>query len=164
MVLYFKRVFKNCDVKSGGYATADAGVIGFQCKYLYKGMHHLFTQSQYIEFLDPQTLKEVEPGKIGEVVVTSFNKRKMPLIRYRVGDLGRWILKKCECGRDEPVFEIVGRCDDRIHAGGAHIFVNDIQNAIGKLDELSFNFQVVISKKETKDQIEIIVEKKDRRK
>jgi phenylacetate-coenzyme A ligase PaaK-like adenylate-forming protein len=164
MVLYFKRVFKNCDVKSGGYATADAGVIGFQCKYLYKGMHHLFTQSQYIEFLDPKTLKEVEPGKIGEVVVTSFNKRKMPLIRYRVGDLGRWILKKCECGRDEPVFEIVGRCDDRIHAGGAHIFVNDIQNAIGKLDELSFNFQVVISKKGTKDQIEIIVEKKDRRK
>ena len=160
MVSYFKKVFENCDVKSAGYATADAGVIGFQCRYLSKGKHHLFTQSQYIEFLNPKTFKEVKPGEIGEIVVTSFNKRKMPLIRYRVGDLGRWILKECECGRKEPIFEILGRCDDRIHAGGAHIFVGDISNAIGKIKELSFNFQIIISKKNNKDHIEIVVEKK----
>ena len=28
------------------------------------------------------------------------------------------------------MFEILGRCDDRIHVGGAHLFVNDIQNAL----------------------------------
>lgn len=160
MVKYFKKVFNNADVKSAGYATADAGVIGFQCRHTSKGVHHLFAWSQFIEFLNPDTGKPVKDGEIGELVVTSLNKKKMPIIRYRVGDLGRWILKKCECGRTEPLFEILGRCDDRIHAGGAHIFVNDIQNAIGKVKELSFNFQIIIYKKKNRDYLEIIVEYK----
>ncbi|MEW6012705.1 MAG: acyl-CoA reductase [Elusimicrobiota bacterium] len=160
MVNYFKKVFKGSSVHSAGYATADAGVIGFQCNRLSKGVHHLFAQSQYIEFLDSATLKPVKHGEIGELVVTCLNKKKMPIIRYRVGDLGRFINKKCDCGRTEPLFEILGRCDDRIHAGGAHIFVNDIQNAIGKVGSLSFNFQIVIYKKGARDFIEIMVESK----
>jgi len=160
MVSYFKKVFNGADVKSAGYATADAGVVGFQCKHTYGGVHHLLTQSQYIEFVDPVTRKQVKPGEIGELVVTCLNKKKMPIIRYRVGDLGRWILKKCDCGRIDPLFEILGRCDDRIHVGGAHLFVNDIQNAIGKIKELSFNFQIVIYKKGRRDFLEIIIESK----
>ncbi|MEF3280877.1 MAG: GH3 auxin-responsive promoter family protein [Elusimicrobiota bacterium] len=160
MVNYFKEVFNGAQVKSAGYATADAGVIGFQCEHLAKGVHHLFAQSQYIEFLQPNTLKPVKPGEIGELVVSCLNKKKMPIIRYRVGDIGRFILNECSCGRKEPLFEILGRCDDRIHAGGAHIFVSDIQNAIGKIKSLSFNFQVVIYKKGVRDFIDIIVEHK----
>jgi len=160
MINFFKKVFPGVNVKSAGYATADAGVIGFQCEKLSKGLHHLFAYSQYIEFIDPETGKNVKDGEIGELVVTSLNKKHMPIIRYKVGDLGRWILKQCECGRKEPIFEIIGRCDDRIHAGGAHIFVNDIQNAIGKIPELSFNFQVIVSKIGIKDNIKILVEVK----
>ncbi len=161
MVNYFKKVFNDCDVKSAGYASADAGVIGFQCRHLFRGVHHLFDNSIYLEILDPDTHKPVKPGEIGEIVVSCLNKKKMPVIRYRVGDLGRFILKKCECGRKEALFEILGRCDDRIHAGGAHIFVNDIQNAIGKVNSLSFNFQVIIYKKGAKDFLEIVVEHKN---
>ena len=69
--------------------------------------------------------------------------------------------RRCECGRKEPSFEILGRCDDRIHVGGAHLFVNDIQNALGRVPELSFNFQVVIDKKGHKDTLKIRVEYKD---
>ena len=161
MVSFFKRVFPNCIVKSAGYATADAGVIGFQCDKLDKGRHHLFAYSQFIEFVDSKTKKPVKRGEIGELIVTSLNKKYMPIIRYRVGDLGRWVLEPCPCGRKEPVFEILGRCDDRIHVGGAHLFVNDIQNAIGKVPELSFNFQVVIEKVSHKDKLEIKVELKN---
>jgi len=78
-----------------------------------------------------------------------------------VGDLGRWVLKPCACGRKEPMFEILGRCDDRVHVGGAHLFVNDIQNALGKVPDLSFNFQAVISKKGHRDSLAIRVEVKD---
>ncbi len=160
MVAYFKKVFPKCEVKSAGYATADAGVIGFQCEHLSKGQHHLFAYSQHIEFVDPETGKPVKEGEIGELIVTSLNKKQMPIIRYRVGDLGRWILKPCSCGRKEPVSEILGRCDDRIHAGGAHIFVNDIQNAIGLVKDLSFNFRVIIEKPSHKDKLTIEAELK----
>lgn len=160
MMAYFNKVFPKSEVKSAGYATADAGVIGFQCKHLSKGQHHLFAYSQYIEFIDPKTGKVVKDGEIGELIVTSLNKRQMPIIRYKVGDLGRWLMRPCPCARKEPVFEILGRCDDRIHAGGAHIFVNDIQNAIGLVKDLSFNFRVIIEKPYHKDKLSIEVELK----
>ncbi len=161
MVKFFKDVFPGVDVRSAGYATADAGVLGFQCPACVKGQHHLFAHSQFIEFVDQDTFKPVEKGEIGELVVTGLSKKHMPIIRYRVGDLGRWIKKTCACGRKEPLFEILGRCDDRIHVGGAHLFVNDIQNALGKVPDLSFNFQVLIDKKGHRDTLKIRVEVKD---
>ncbi|OGR80174.1 MAG: hypothetical protein A2X32_05905 [Elusimicrobia bacterium GWC2_64_44] len=161
MVKFFEGVFPGVKVRSAGYATADAGVVGFQCPHCVKGHHHLFTSSQFIEFVDQDTLAPVKDGEIGELVVTGLSKKHMPIIRYRVGDLGRWLMKPCACGRRERLFEILGRCDDRIHVGGAHLFVNDIQEAIGKVPDLSFNFQVVIAKKGHKDTLAIRVELKD---
>jgi len=163
MVKFFGRVFPGAAVRSAGYATADAGVIGFQCEKCSKGLHHLFAFSQYIEFVNMASLKPVARGSVGELVVTGLNKRHMPIIRYRVGDLGRWADRTCECGREEPLFEILGRCDDRIHVGGAHLFVNDIQNALGGIPELSFNFQAIIGKKGHKDTLRIRVEAKSSR-
>jgi len=161
MVKFFQSVFPGVDVRSAGYATADAGVVGFQCPVCVMGEHHLFAWSQFIEFVDQETMAPVKKGDVGELVVTCLSKKHMPVIRYRVGDLGRWIMKPCACGRKEPMFEILGRCDDRIHVGGAHLFINDIQNALGKVPELSFNFQVVMDKKGHKDTLGIRVEVKD---
>ncbi|HCC49136.1 MAG TPA: hypothetical protein DEQ38_13625 [Elusimicrobia bacterium] len=161
MVKFFKSVFPGVDVRSAGYATADAGVLGFQCPSCVKGQHHLFAFSQFIEFVNQDTMEPVKKGEIGELVVTGLSKKHMPIIRYRVGDLGRWILKPCACARKEPLFEILGRCDDRIHVGGAHLFVNDIQEALGKVPDLTFNFQVVIAKKGHRDTLDIRVEVKD---
>ena len=161
MVKFFKSVFPGADVRSAGYATADAGVVGFQCPVCVKGQHHLFAFSQFIEFVDQDTMAPVKKGEVGELVVTCLSKKHMPVIRYRVGDLGRWLMKPCACGRKEPMFEILGRCDDRIHVGGAHLFVNDIQNALGKVADLSFNFQAVISKKGHRDTLALRVEVKD---
>ncbi|MDD2805420.1 MAG: acyl-CoA reductase [Elusimicrobiales bacterium] len=161
MVKFFEGVFPGVKVRSAGYATADAGVVGFQCPHCVKGHHHLFTSSQFIEFVDQDTLRPVKDGEIGELVVTGLSKKHMPIIRYRVGDLGRWLMKSCACGRRERLFEILGRCDDRIHVGGAHLFVNDIQEAIGKVPDLSFNFQVAIAKKGHRDTLAIRAEVKD---
>lgn len=159
MIYLWKVTFgDNCIIRSGGYASADCGVIGFQCKYLEKGFHHLFDSFQYMEIMDPDKFVEIKDGKIGEIVITPLFKRSMPLIRYRIGDLGRWSLKKCRCGRNEPVFEIIGRCDDRIHAGGAHIFVWDIEKAISFFEGLALNFQIIVDRQNARDKIEIIIE------
>lgn len=160
MVRFFRSVFPGVKVRSAAYATADAGVVGFQCPHCVKGQHHLFSSSQFIEFVDQDTFEPVREGEIGELVVTGLSKKHMPIIRYRVGDLGRWITKPCPCGRNEPLFEILGRCDDRIHVGGAHLFVNDIQEALGHVPGLSFNFQVVMAKKGHRDTLSVRAEVK----
>ncbi|MEA3307713.1 MAG: hypothetical protein U9Q34_08015, partial [Elusimicrobiota bacterium] len=161
MIKFFQKIFPGVEVKSAGFATADAGVVGFQCKECSKGVHHIFNNSQYMEFVDPETLMPVKHGDIGELVITSLTKRHMPIIRFRLGDLGRWILKPCKCGRYEHLFEVLGRSDDRIHVGGAHLFVSDVQNAVGKVKELSFNFQILIDKKGHRDILTIAVEVKN---
>lgn len=46
----------------------------------------------------------VEPGKIGEVVITSLNNYEMPLIRYSIGDLAVQLddSAPCSCGQGLP--------------------------------------------------------------
>ncbi|MFH1618954.1 MAG: aldehyde dehydrogenase family protein, partial [bacterium] len=158
MTAYFGKVFPGVMVRSAAYATVDAGVVGFQCECCKGPAHHLFDAEQHMEILDLGTLKPVSRGKTGELVVTCLGKRHMPIIRFRMGDLGRWVDKPCGCGRKEPVFEILGRCDDRIHAGGAHIFINDLHNAITRVSGLSFNFQITVSAKGPMDFLKLRVE------
>ncbi|MDP2865097.1 MAG: acyl-CoA reductase, partial [Elusimicrobiota bacterium] len=93
MVKFFAGVFPGVQVRSAAYATADAGVVGFQCPVCVKGQHHLFSSSQFIEFVDQETMLPVKEGEVGELVVTCLSKKSMPIIRYRVGDLGRRLLK-----------------------------------------------------------------------
>ena len=164
MADFFRKVFPGVSVKSAGYATVDAGVIGFQCGNSSPGVHHLFSGEQFLEILNSETFKPVKPGETGELFITTLNKRHMPMIRFRLGDLGRWMDGPCPCGRTEPRFEILGRCDDRIHIGGAHLFVNDLHNAVGEIPELSFNFQLIIETKGSKDFLRIKAETKTRAK
>ena len=50
---------------------------------------HLRHGDLYLEIVDPKTGKPVPAGSYGELVLTTFARRGMPLIRYRTGDIGR---------------------------------------------------------------------------
>ncbi|MDD4005028.1 MAG: acyl-CoA reductase [Elusimicrobiaceae bacterium] len=145
MAAYFRTVFPGVRIHSAAYATVDAGVIGYQCPHCSGGMHHLFADEHYLEIVDPETGAPVAPGQTGELVTTVLNKRHMPIIRFRLGDLGRLVESPCPCGSRDRRFEILGRCDDRVHVGGAHLFVGDMAAAVSAVSGLSFNFQAVIS-------------------
>jgi phenylacetate-coenzyme A ligase PaaK-like adenylate-forming protein len=60
--------------------------------------HHLRDSDIYIEIIDPKTLRPVPDGEWGEIVVTTFTDRAMPLFRYRTGDISRMIAAPCACG------------------------------------------------------------------
>jgi phenylacetate-CoA ligase len=54
-----------------------------------------------------------DPGETGEIVSTTLMRWSQPLIRYRLGDLGRWDEGRCRCGRAMPILrEVVGRVED----------------------------------------------------
>ena len=49
-------------------------------------------------------------GELGEIVVTPLFNFAMPLLRYRLEDLGRWASAPCPCGRTWPqLAEVTGR-------------------------------------------------------
>jgi phenylacetate-CoA ligase len=104
---FISHVF-NCPVYDE-YSTEETWMIASQCK---NHEYHLYIDNVWVEFLDKNG-KDVRPGEIGEMVLTTTRSTVMPFIRYRIGDLGRPSNRSCSCGRGFPVLEAFdGRRDD----------------------------------------------------
>ena len=92
------------------YGSRETNVIGHEC-VRHDGLH-VNSENTFVEFLrDGQPVAE---GEIGEIVVTNLNNHGMPLIRYRMHDLGR-SLPDCDCGLGLPkMSNVIGRKSDMI--------------------------------------------------
>jgi len=145
-------------VKSAGYAMVDAGPVGIQCEYLDGGFHHPCDEYNFIEIID-ENGNEVSEGEKGEIIVTNISRKLMPIIRFKTGDLGRWIKtdKVCKCGR-KRVFELLGRCDDVLIIAGMILLFDDVSKALGKVKQLSKIFQLVAEDDGIKEKLTIRVE------
>ena len=100
------------------YGCEEVGLIASECKQ-HDGMH-LNIEHLYIEFLDDQN-NPVKLGEPGKIVVTDLFNHAMPLIRYRVEDVGVLTERQCICGRKTPMMEkLTGRVADFIkHINGS---------------------------------------------
>jgi len=68
-----------------------------------RGQMHLIPEYGFLEILDEEN-RPVEPGEEGFFVWTGFLNCAMPLIRYRIGDRGRWQTGgPCACGLAFPL-------------------------------------------------------------
>jgi len=64
----------------------------------------------------------VEPSERGEIVCTTLINHAMPLIRYRIRDVGVSVEEQCSCGITLPLMKIMeGRADDFLVATDGRI-------------------------------------------
>ncbi|MFZ2266313.1 MAG: AMP-binding protein [Azonexus sp.] len=77
------------------YATADIGAIAYETE-AEAGL--VVEEGVLVEIVRPGTGDPVEPGEVGEVVVTTFNP-DYPLIRFATGDLSAILPGRSPCGR-----------------------------------------------------------------
>lgn len=70
------------------YGTAEAGLIGYETA---PGAGLRLPDESYIQVCDPATGNPVEPGELGEVVVSLLHE-DYPLLRFGTGDVSRWVL------------------------------------------------------------------------
>ena len=95
------------------YGANEVGHIAFQCPL--RREYHLNLDSLQVEIIVGDRPAKV--GERGEVVVTNFDLRVMPIIRYRVGDIAQRIEGRCPCGCLLPLLgRIAGRSDGFIIA------------------------------------------------
>ena len=93
------------------YGCRDGGLIAQTCP---EGGLHLMSDTVHVEILSEE-LEPVEPGEIGEIVITNLYSRAMPLIRYRLGDRARLKPEPCPCGRSLPLMDsLEGRVTDTV--------------------------------------------------
>jgi phenylacetate-CoA ligase len=92
------------------YGCEEVGLIASECER-HEGLH-LCIEQLYIEFLRPDG-KQAAPGEEGAIVITDLNNHGMPLIRYRIEDMGVPSERSCSCGRGMPLMErLTGRVAD----------------------------------------------------
>jgi len=105
----FSEVF-DCPVVDE-YGSSENGIIAFQCR---EGNMHVMADHLAVEFVD-EAGQRVKPGELGRIVITDLGGYAMPLIRYEIGDMGRYSEQQCSCGVTLPVMDIVeGRKEDFI--------------------------------------------------
>jgi len=98
------------------YGSLECGGIGIECD-AHSG-YHLMQGHVITEIVDPETGEVLEPGEIGEIVVTCAVRFDTPLIRYKTKDLGYIDMAPCECGSTAPKLFLRGRVVDQINIRG----------------------------------------------
>lgn len=138
--------------------SSEISNFGFEC-IVQKGTH-VIESMFYAECLDPDTLKPVAPGEVGELVLSNLCTETMPLLRYRIKDLVRFNFDRCQCGRTFLRLDagILGRSDDMFQFAGVNIFPSAIENLIRQVPEFSNEYQIVIPKFGSGKHIRIRVE------
>jgi phenylacetate-CoA ligase len=92
------------------YGCEEVGLIACECEE-HDGMH-INTPHIVLECVDDND-NPVPFGTSGKLVVTDLNNFAMPLIRYRIEDVGILTDKQCSCGRKLPLLEkLEGRVAD----------------------------------------------------
>jgi len=127
----------NCPVFTH-YGMTEMGYGGgVECSAL--NGYHMRDVDLYIEIIDPLTDKNVSEGNYGEVVFTTFGREGMPLIRYRTGDIARFLPKSCSCS---DVFRRLDYVRGRLHENLS--FKDGSFISIGMLDEIMFQIDNVL--------------------
>lgn len=131
---------------------------GLECK-AHSGIHY-WADIFILEIIDPNTLKPVEDGEIGEMVVTTLKKEASPLIRYRTRDLTRKIPGRCDCGLNMPRHDrILGRSDDMFIFRGVNIYPGNIAEVLEKFKEISSEYQIILTRRDGLDHMLLKVER-----
>jgi phenylacetate-CoA ligase len=138
--------------------STEISNFGFEC-VAQKGTH-VIESMFYAECLDPETLEPVQPGQVGELVLSNLCTESMPLLRYRIKDLVRFTLEPCDCGRTFLRLDggILGRSDDMFQFAGVNIFPSAIENLIREVEDFSNEYQIVIPKMGSGKRLRIRVE------
>ncbi|MFC4908258.1 hypothetical protein [Actinomadura gamaensis] len=99
------------------------------------GTLHLNTAAFWMELLDGDG-RPVGPGEIGELIVTTLGDPLSPRVRYRTGDLYRW-LDGCPCGHPHPAVRFEGRDRDAVRCqDGTRLTTRGLDDLVGAPEHL----------------------------
>ena len=144
---HLQKAFPNANIEALGYTSADCGLMGYQCSECDSLEYHVPMAFQYLEIYNFENNTLCENGEKGEIIVTNLARTSLPIIRYRIGDVGRFKTTGCKCNDKNPILILEGRAGEDFKIGGAYISMDSVENAIKDLvstDGISANYQFII--------------------
>jgi phenylacetate-CoA ligase len=120
---------------------------------------HIFEDHFYPEIIDPETGKVLPEGEEGELVLTTFSKFAMPMIRYRTRDITSLVPGQCPCGRTLRRMRRIGRrSDDMLIIRGVNVYPSQIESVLLEVEGTLPHYQIILTRDHGLDQIEVQVE------
>ncbi len=128
--------------------TEPGGAIAYEC-FCKQGLH--LVDDYVVEIVDSATGVPVEPGEVGEVVVTPVQDGAWGLLRFGTGDLSALNTEPCACGRTAPrLTGIVGRTGDAVKVRGMFVVGREVRELLGQFEEVS-RYQLEVSRAHQRD-------------
>ncbi len=123
---------------------------------------HISDDHFYPEIVDRDTLLPIAEGENGELIITTLTKQGMPMLRYRTKDITNITNEKCNCGRTTTrMSKVMGRSDDMLIIRGVNVFPSQIERVLLSIPEVASHYEIIISRKNHMDIIEVLVEVSD---
>lgn len=138
------RVFDHCGM-------TEVGPFGFEVESEPGCLRVL--ESEFItEVLEPEGSTPVEPGAVGELVITNLGRTGSPVLRYRTGDLVRWIPRAVDAASGSMsevscsgvlAGGILGRLDDMVFIRGNNVYPSVVEGIVRSFSEVA-EYRVVV--------------------
>jgi phenylacetate-CoA ligase len=149
---YCEKVWKAPFILSYGQTEAF-GAIGIES--LERKGYHLNGFHNYFEIID------ADNQGYGELVYTTINRRVMPLIRYKSGDITRFINEPSKEFPGRRVEKLKGRVDEWTPTALGNIAPWMFEPVFRQVDGIAEDWQIAVSKDGNKDLIEFRMENAD---
>jgi phenylacetate-CoA ligase len=141
------------------YGLSEMGGPGVAFECLCKSGMHINEDHYLAEIIDPDTLRPLPEGEVGELVFTTLSREAQPLIRYRTRDLCSFTSEPCPCGRTSArMSKPIGRSDDMLVIRGVNVFPSQIEEVLMSIPEIEPHYEIVVDRKGYLDLIEVWVE------
>jgi phenylacetate-CoA ligase len=146
-------------ILAAGYSSADCGLMGYASQSTGFATYHLPSAFQLVEILDPQG-QPCGPEQEGEIFVSNLSRVSMPMLRYRLGDVGCWTA--LDDGDPNPGFRLAGRAGDDFKVGGGYISMAAFDETLAPFaPPFSLSYQVQIEENANKTNFHLRIEASD---
>ncbi len=137
------------------YASTEAAtVVGFECAA--RDGYHVNEFDFAVEIDRP------DAAGYGEIVFTTVHRMVMPLVRYRTGDVARWIEGRCGCGLPfRRLSAIRGRVDEQVSCAWGNVHPEFFVPLLADVPGLESDWQVALYERDLSPVVQFRVEVAD---
>lgn len=150
---FLRTRFDGVSIRSVGYATIDAGLIGFADDTCALSEHRVFDGSTIVEIVEEETGELIDATRQpGRLIFTSVTRRLMPMLRYPTGDRGEWIEP---AGTPNRRFALLGRSEESVKVATYSLALEQVRGLLEPFrEELGITgFQLLVTREELKDRL-----------
>ena len=145
------RIFPGAEIRSIGYASNDAGLLGYADLSCGPNEFRCYDGEAIYEILDEATGNPiVQAGQEGRAVVTALKRSLMPVIRYPVGDRAKWLDPE---GTADRKFLLLGRSEESARIASLTLPFDEVHSVLQAFSDRlgSFQFQLIVVHEDARD-------------